>query len=82
MNKEEAKQHFDLKKATRPLKEFTIGNYLFHVQLATDNWSKLDSSLNLETAYFHIGKVTNQDGAVLRRIILWRLSITWGRLDQ
>lgn len=82
MNKQEAKEHFKLTPATRPTRAFMLGKYLIHVTFAVDEWSKLDSELNLQTFFFHIGKVTNKEGLVLRKFIFWRLDVTWGRIDQ
>lgn len=82
MTSDEAKQHYDLKPSPNKSQEFAIWKYLVQLSWAEDEWAKLDSNLNLQTFYFHIGKVTNPEGLILRKLIIWKLDITWGRLDQ
>lgn len=82
MTSDEAKQHYDLKPSPNNSREFTIGKYLVQLSWAEDEWAKLDNNLNLQTFYFHLGKVTNPEGLILRKLIIWKLDITWGRLDQ
>lgn len=82
MTPNEANLHYDLKPSPNEFLDFTIGQYLVQLSWAEDKWCKLDSNLNLQTFYFHIGKVTNLDGMILRKFIIWKLDITWGRLDQ
>ena len=82
MNIDEAKSHFDLKPSTNKSKDFTVWKYLVQFTWVEDEWAKLDSNLNLQTFYLHLGKVTNQEGLVMRKLIIWKLDITWGRLDQ
>jgi len=82
MNIDEAKSHFDLKPSPNNSKEFTLWKYLIQLAWASDEWAKLDSGLNLQTFYFYIGKVTNFEKLVMYKLIIWKLSVTWGRLDQ
>lgn len=68
-------------------KWFTYGkvpNHYHRVRYTTyyDEWRKLDSELNLQTFFSHIGKVTNKEGLVLRKFIFLAARCHLGRIDQ
>lgn len=82
MNIQQVKQHFDLKPSPKPWKEFVFSGRLFTITMGNEGWASLTFNMNMQTSYIHFGKVETIDGLMFKRIILWKLMINWGKIDQ
>lgn len=81
MNINEVKQHFGVTKPTRPVHAFTVGPYLVHWQMANDFWAMYAGESEYRQ-WISLTTITHVTGMKMRKLIIGKLSIIVGRMDQ
>jgi hypothetical protein len=72
----------DLFDCPNPPHYFRIGSYIGQWRWASDRWASLSVTGSMSTYVFCACTVKTLDGFEACKIVIWRLSIMWGRTDQ
>lgn len=78
MNKDELRDHFNLKQCTNPIHNFTIGKIIGEWIWADDCWSQIVDNDKLQTLWFAIHTTERVDGLKIISFTAWRLKIMMG----
>lgn len=83
LTKQELKEHFELFPCPNKEREFKLGNWYFVWQVAQEYWATADvETQTLHRQFIEVSSLKTVDGAKFYKIILWKLSIGFWRIDQ
>lgn len=76
---ERAREYFKFTKSDRPVKNFTIGKWLFKYQRANDFWAVITDKEIEYRFFFHFAKFRNMENQEAYSLVIGKTLLVWGR---